>query len=191
MTKCCPKAWLEKSSWNSYSSMVVTIHPLHKRQCQKWHRKPTRHPTWFQNSSQLVLCNHMTLMKLEELILYHQLLALLLWFWNLGDVIHRRFATIFLEHVLLLKKMCVCVCVCVCVRQRQRQRQRRGVLRSWRDWAELTSFGGMQHSEQSYILHCTPHPTEWRCHGPEPTHFDVQTKICKTSFFKESSIRRS
>ncbi len=138
MTKCCPKAWLEKSSWNSYSSMVVTIHPLHKRQCQKWHRKPTHHPTWFQNSSQLVLCNHMTLMKLEELILYHQLLALLLWFWNLGDVIHRRFATIFLEHVLLLKKMCLCVCVCVCETETETETEKRSSKKLKRlSWADL------------------------------------------------------
>jgi len=124
----------------------------------------------------------MTLMKLEELILYHQLLALLLWFWNLGDVIHSRLIGIYFSWTCFIDEKNVFVCV--------RERQRRGVLRSWRDWAELTSFGGMQHSEQNYILHCTPHPTEWRCHGPEPTHFDVQTKICKTSFSRRALIKK-
>lgn len=134
MTKCCPKAWLEKSSWNSYSSMVVMIHPLRKRQCKKWHRKPTHHPTWFQNSSQLVLCNHMTLMKLEELILYHQLLALLRWFWNLGDVIHSRLIGIFFSWTCFIVEKGVFVCV----RETETETEKRSSKKLKRlSWADL------------------------------------------------------
>jgi hypothetical protein len=53
----------------------IHIHPwlswstLYTKDNAKNDTEPTHHPTWFQNSSQIVLCNHMTLMKLEEFIL--------------------------------------------------------------------------------------------------------------------------